>query len=113
MGRDRPPPPESADSWGEFHALIEWERAERENSGSPWWRVLAALLFVTGLVFIAYAFQGGRPWLFPCALAPLAIVGVMATRAIDRAERDAERAAQLDLMERAWAAHLERGSPTL
>ena len=109
MGRDHPPP-ESADSWGEFHALIDLEREARENAGSALWQIIAALLFVTGLVFLAYALQGGRPWLFLCALPPLAVVGVMASRALEHAERDAERAAQLDLLERAWQAHLERGS---
>jgi hypothetical protein len=110
MGRDHPPP-ESADSWGEFHALIDMERDARQNAGSVLWRIIAALLFVTGLVFLAYALEGGRPWLFLCAMPPLAVVGVMASRALEHAERDAERAVQLDLLERAWQAHLDRGSP--
>jgi hypothetical protein len=105
MGRDHRRP-ESADSWGEFHALIDMERDARENAGSASWRIVAALLFVTGLVLLAYAFQGGRPWLFLCALPPLAVVGVMASRALEHAERDAQRAEQLELLERAWQAHL-------
>jgi len=110
MGRDQRLP-ESADSWGEFHALIDMERDARENEGSALWRIAATLLFVTGLVLLAYALQGGRPWLFPCALAPLAAVGVMASRALEHAERAARRAAQLELLERAWQAHLDRGLP--
>lgn len=110
MGRDQRLP-ESADSWGEFRALIDMERDALENEGSALRRIAAALLFVTGLVFLAYALQGGQPWLFLCALAPLAAVGVMASRALEHAERAARRAAQLELLERAWQAHLERALP--
>ena len=112
MGRDLPPP-ELADSWGEFHARIEMERSAQENGRSACWRAVAALVFVAGLVCCAYALQGGQPWLWPAAMAAFAVVGVMASRALDNAEREGLRSSQLEVMERAWEAHLERHSPSL
>jgi hypothetical protein len=45
-------------------------------------------------------------------LTPLAIVGVMAVRATDRADRARERAVELQRLEDAWLDHLKRHSPT-
>lgn len=105
------PLPEEADSWGEFHARLEMERMQEQ--GLPVvWQIAAALSFIVGLVCIAYALQGGRTWLWPCALAALAVPGVMAARALTKLEEAGERAGQLDLMERAWEEHLERHSPS-
>lgn len=110
MGRELPPP-ERADSWGEFHALIERERAAQGGQWSPLWRSLAAVLFVVGLLFCAYGFQSGHWWLWVGMVVSLAVVVAMASRAMSNAERDSDRAAQLDRMEQEWQAHLERHSP--
>jgi hypothetical protein len=44
---------------------------------------------------------------------PLGIVGVMAARAVERADRERGRRAELRELHDAWIDHLERGSPTL
>lgn len=110
MGRDLPPP-EQADSWGEFHARIEQERAALGGQWSPLWRSVAAVVFVAGLLFCAYGFQSSHWWLWVAMIVSLSIVGVMASRAMSNAERNGNRAAQLDRMEQEWRAHLERHSP--
>jgi hypothetical protein len=46
-------------------------------------------------------------------LVPLGVVGVMAARAVERADRRRARAAELARMHDAWLDHLQRGSPTL
>jgi hypothetical protein len=110
MGRELPPP-EHADSWGEFHARIEQERAALGGPWSPLWRSVAAVLFVVGLLFCAYGSQDGHWWLWAGMLVSLAIVATMASRAMTNAERNGNRAAELDHMEQEWQAHLERHSP--
>jgi hypothetical protein len=67
------------------------------------------------LVCWAFALQGGRwwLWLWLCMLVPLGIVGVMAARAVERADRERGRRAELRQLHAAWLDHLERGSPTL
>jgi hypothetical protein len=112
MGREFLPP-EQADSWGEFHARIEFEEANSDQPLLPLWWSVAGLLFGIGLVFCAYAMQGGHWWLWLCTLAPLGVVGVMAMRAVDRADRARARAAELARLHDAWLDHLERRSPTL
>jgi hypothetical protein len=112
MGRSAMPPrPEEADSWGEFHARLEAELAGRRSPWTPLWWVLAGLLFGAGLICNAYAYQG-RGWvLWAGMLASLSIVGVMAARAVDRADRDRTRAAELADLQDAWRQHLGYGSP--
>jgi hypothetical protein len=107
------PPPEEADSWGEFNSRFEFGM---ENPGPPliplWWSV-GGLLFGVALVCCAYAFQGGHWWLWLCMLAPLGVLGVMATRAVEQADRKRAQAAELARLRDAWLDHLERGRPTL
>lgn len=110
MGRDLPPP-EQADSWGEFHARIEQERAALGGNWSALWRSVAAVVFVAGLLCCAYGTQGGDWWLWIAMIVSFSIVGMMASRALSNAERNGNRAAQLDRMEQEWRAHLERHSP--
>jgi hypothetical protein len=110
MGRDFQPP-EQADSWGEFHARLEWERTAAGNGWTGLWWAVAGLLFGVGLISSAYALQYHHWWLWVAMLTPLAIVGVMAVRAADRADRARERAGELNRLEDAWLAHLERHSP--
>jgi hypothetical protein len=110
MGRDSPPP-EQADSWGEFHARIERERAALDGNWSALWRSVAAVVFVAGLLCCAYASQGRDWWLWIPMFVALSTVGMMASRALSNAERHGNRAAQLDRMEQEWQAHLERHSP--
>jgi hypothetical protein len=112
MGREFPPA-EEADSWGEFHARLEFEAADLGQPLIPLWWSIAGLLFGIGLVCCAYALQGGHWWLWLCMLVPLGIVGVMAARAVDRADRERVRRAELARLHDAWLDHLERGSPTL
>jgi hypothetical protein len=112
MGRSAPLP-EDADSWGEFNARIELEAADLGHPLIPLWWSIAGLLFVVMLICCAYAFQGGRWWLWLCMLALLGVLGVMAARAVDRADRKRARAVELARLHDAWLAHLERSSPTL
>jgi len=105
--------PEDADSWGEFHARLEYEQA---NTGSPltllWWLV-GALLFATALFSCAYAVQDKRLWLWLCMLASLGALGVMAVRAVEATDRRRARAAELRHLQDAWIDHVDRRSPTL
>jgi hypothetical protein len=112
MGREFLPP-EEADSWGEFHARLEFEAADPGPLLLPVWWTAGGLLFGVGLVCCAFALQGGRWWMWLCMLVPLGVVGVMAARAVERADRRRARAAELARMHDAWLNHLERGSPTL
>ncbi len=105
-------PPEQADSWGEFRARLELERAA---SVSPWSgpeRTVATLLFFVGLIASGYALTEHHWWLWLVMLTPLAIAGVLAARAVDRADHIRERAAELNQFENAWLDHLHRHSPT-
>lgn len=106
-----PPRPEDADSWGEFHARLETELARRPDRFRPLWWAVAGLLFATGLICNAYAYQGGHWPLWVCMIAALGIVLAMAFRAVDRADRDRSRAAELADLQDAWREHLEHGSP--
>ena len=76
-----------------------------------WWGV-AGLLFGIALICCAYAFQGGHWWLWLGMLAPLGVVGMMAARAVERADRKRARAAELARLQDAWLDHLQRW-PTL
>ena len=106
MGREFLPP-EEADSWGEFHARLEFEAAIPVRCC----RVVDAggLLFGVGLVCCAFALQGGRWWMWLCMLVPLGVVGVMAARAVERADR--RRGQPSWPMHDAWLDHLERARP--
>ena len=112
MGREFLPP-EQADCWGEFHARLEFEEADPGHPLLPLWWSFAGLLFGLTLICCAYAFQGGRWWLWLCMLALLGVLGVMAARAVARADRERARAAELARLHDAWIEHLERGSPRL
>jgi hypothetical protein len=105
--------PEQADSWGEFRARLEHEldRSGRAHRLTPLWWSVAGLLFAFGLVSCAYALQGGRWWLWPCMLAALAADFVMAVRAVDRAEREHARRAELARLQDAWRDRLGRDAP--
>jgi len=72
---------------------------------------VAAALFVVALLSTGYAMQYHRPLLWLCALASLSALGVMALRAVERADRRRARAAELSLFEDAWQEHLARVSP--
>ena len=104
--------PEQADSWGEFHARIERESTAGGHWLGLWWCV-GGLLFLVGLVSSAYAFQYHHWWLWLVMLTPLAIAGVMASRAVERADRLRARAIELERLENAWLAHMEHRSPTM
>jgi hypothetical protein len=111
MGRRaRVLPPEEADSWGEFHARLELEAAWAGPWTTPLWWSLAAVLFVVSLISCAYALQYRHWWLWVTMLASLAIDGVMAARAVDRADKRRARAMQLLELHDAWLAHVDRCS---
>ena len=101
MGRDLLLP-EHADSWNEFRARVEQEQAAQGGLVPGLCRTAAGLFFVSGLILIASAVQGGPKWLWLVAAALLGMVGVMAVRAMSNAERRASRIAQLSLLEQAW-----------
>ena len=107
------PPPEEADSWGEFNARLELEAADLGHPQMPLWWSVGGVLFGVALICCAYAFQGGHWWLWLCMLALLGVLGVMAARAVARADRQRARAAELARLHDAWIEHLERGSPRL
>jgi hypothetical protein len=111
MGR-RVLPPEQADSWGEFHARLELEADAMGPWTTPLWWSLGAVLFVTSLICCAYALQGRHWWLWVAMLASLAIDGVMAARAVDRADKRRARAAELQRLHEAWLEHVDRSSRT-
>ena len=94
MGRDFPPP-ELAESWGEYLARLDREQATQQNRWIPLWWAIGTMLFVTGLIFCAYATQSKNWLLWVGMLAPLTAAGVLAVRALDRAERIATKRTQL------------------
>jgi hypothetical protein len=104
------PPPEQADSWGEFHARLEFEEANPGHPLVPLWSVLGGALFPAALLFCGYALQGGHWWLWVCTLASFGALGVLAVRAVDRADRARARAAELARLRDAWLDHVERAS---
>jgi fatty acid desaturase len=113
MGRSvLPPLPEEADSWAEFHARLELEAADNGQPLIPLWWTVAAIAFAVALICCAYALQGGHWWLWVCMLGLLAVVGTMAVRAVERADRQRARTAELGRLRDAWEDHGQRGSPT-
>jgi peptidoglycan/LPS O-acetylase OafA/YrhL len=101
MGRSVPPP-EDADSWSEFRARLERERAASHSAWTPVWWAIGGMLFATALLCCAYAIRDGRWWLWLFMLACLGFVGVLATRAVDSADRNRVRTAELARLEEAW-----------
>ena len=105
--------PEDADSWGEFHACLEREAAD---PGSPfivlWW-VVGVLCFVTALISSGYAMSATHViWsLWAYTLVSLAVVGVLAARAVQYADQRRARRAELIELEDAWRQHLHRSQP--
>ena len=73
MGRELPPPGQAASREG-FHALAGPGRPGQRSPWLPFWWTVATLLFVTGLIFCAYAFEDHRMWLWLGAITAFAIV---------------------------------------
>jgi hypothetical protein len=117
MGREgKSLPPEDADSWGEFRARrVEEESAVRTRPVSPLWSGLVGLLIPASIgLDYALAVKGGVGLsLRLVAVALLAVAGVMAARAMRRAERQRTRARELDRLQSLWEEHLDLRSPTL
>lgn len=110
MGRSAPPP-EDADSWGEFRARLEIERAAGSSAWTPVWWAIAGLLFASALLCCGYAASGGPWWLWLLMLVSLGFLGVLAVQGAERADRNRVRAAELLKLEDAWLEHLEKNSP--
>jgi hypothetical protein len=110
MGRSVPPP-EDADSWGEYRARLELERASGQSLWIPVWWSIAGMLFATALLTCAYAIRDDRWWLWLVMLASLGFVGVLAVRGAERADRERARAAELAELEDAWRDHLGTRPP--
>jgi hypothetical protein len=105
--------PEDADSWGEFHARLEFEMDGLHEPGLlPLWWVLGVLAFIACLVSWGYALEHGMTWLWPIGLAALGVAGLLAARALDRAERRQARLTELERMWEAWRDHLQGGRPS-
>jgi len=102
-----PPEPERDFSWEELGDPTGPQRHGQDDSTSMAWRIVATLLFVTGLVLCAAAFLDDRWYLWVVMLVPLAIVGMMASHALTNMVRDGE----LDPVEPAWGARSK--SPSL
>jgi cytochrome bd-type quinol oxidase subunit 2 len=108
--------PEDATSWDDFLDRIAEERSvrhdSRESIGLLHWVMAGTLLFVGMMVvFSDTTDRHGLWWQWPAALAALAIfirMAIAAVQAVQRAERDAERLKELDLLELGWKSHLER-----
>jgi Flp pilus assembly protein TadB len=104
--------PEDATSWDDFLDRIAEERFARTRSrgsvGPLRWAIAGALLLVCLMVLLNYTVGWhGLWWLWPAALAPLAIVVRMAFAVARRMERDDERLKELDLLEQGWKSHLQ------
>ena len=112
MGRSVPPP-EDAETWGEFRARVERERDASHSAWTPVWWAIAGMLFATALLCCAYATRGGHWWLWLFMVAALGFVGVLAARAVDNADRNRLRAAELAQLEDAWLDHRGERSPRL
>jgi hypothetical protein len=99
-------PPEDADSWGEYRARLEFERATAGSLWTPVWWAIAGMLFPTALLSCAYAIRDDRWWLWLIMLASLGFLGVLAVRGVEQADRRRARAAELAKLEDAWLDHL-------
>jgi hypothetical protein len=105
-------PPEEADSWGEFHARLEFESANADVPPTARWWAGFGSLFGVMLFTCVDAIADRHWWLWLGWLALLGVLLVMAGRAVARADRRQARAAELGRLYDAWTDHLERHSPT-
>jgi hypothetical protein len=110
MGRSVPAP-EDADSWGEYRARLELERAAGESLWTPVWWTIAGLLFAAMLLSCAYGIQDRRWWLWLIMLASFGFFLVLAARGVDHADKVRSRRAELLKLEDAWQEHLAARSP--
>jgi hypothetical protein len=112
MGRSAiVPRAEDARSWGEFNARIERELTARGSWGTSLARASAGVLFADVLISCADAFSGGGWWMWVVMLGSLVALGVIATRAVDQADRNRERNYEIARLRAAWLEHLDdRGS---
>ncbi len=74
-----------------------------------WWAVAGALFGVT-LICSAYAFTDRHWWLWVGWLTSFAVVLIMASRAVRRADGIRARDRELARLQEAWQDHLDRGS---
>jgi hypothetical protein len=109
-------PPEDADSWDEFRARrVDEEAAVRTRRGSPLWSWLVGLL-IPAFIGLDYAvtLKGSLGLLVRLVMiAALVVGGVLAARAVRRAERQRSRAIELDRLQSLWEERLDLRSPTL
>jgi hypothetical protein len=103
-------PPEQADSWGEFHARLELELDSRGDLLVPLWWAVAGALFGVTLICCSYAFTDRHWWLWVSWLTSFAVVLMMASRAVRRADGRRARDIELARLQDAWQDHLDRGS---
>ena len=106
--------PEHADSWGEFNARLEFELADQDHAHrlTPLWWSAGGMLFSFTLVICNYAVEDHHWWLWLCMLATLAADIAMAIRAVDRADRERARTAELVRLRESWQNHLDSASAT-
>lgn len=105
-------PLEQAGSREEFRAARERETSAEGHRLELLW-IAGSLLFGAGLIASAYAIQDHHWWLWLMMLGPLAIDVFLAIRALDRVDRERERTVELERLENAWLAHLNRRSPAM
>jgi len=103
-------PPEQADSWGEFHARLEFEASAMGPWTTPLCWCLGGALLGVALICCAYALQYRHWWLWVAMLAALAVDGVMAARAVDGADKRRARTIELQRLHEAWLAHVDHCS---
>ena len=109
-------PPEDAGSWDEFRARrVEEDSAVRMRPVSPLWSGLVGLLIAAsvGLDYVSTLKGTVRLSVLLVMIAVLAVVGVMAARAMRRAEWQRTRAIELDRLQGLWEERLDLRSPTL
>ena len=103
-------PPEQADSWGEFHARLELELESRAGALVPLWWAAAGALFGLTLICCAYAATDRHWWLWVSWLTSFAVVLMMASRAVRRADGMRARDIELARLQDAWQDHLDRST---
>jgi len=104
-------PPEQADSWGEFHARLELELESRGDPLTPLWWAFAGALFGMTLICCSYAFTDRHWWLWLSWLTSFAVVLMMASRAVRRADGRRARDIELARLQETWQDHSDRESP--
>jgi hypothetical protein len=107
-------PPEDADSWDEFRARrVEEESAVRTRPVSALWSGLVGLLIPASIgLDYAMTVKGSLGLsLMLVLVAVLAVGGVMAARAMRRAEQQRTRTFELDRLQGLWEERLR--SPML